>query len=565
MEEEILNIVDFSSEGIVVDCVAECDSDVIENGMLGSFDRDGRYMFNATISQELIDMPKIISSVNFIEETSTKELLSYSVLPIVGRLDFKLTISNQEAVLYLVESFVNNTTGKAMLVDRFVDAIALGEQELFDEESILSNYNFYDENDDEAKELVFDMENIIFRKMYLSVLFAQSEAFDAFDYEEETKRIIELLKNSGDFGMRILTAFAQDMEENKDIYEISSSKLYHKRVNSILHQAIAKTCTEENLEIEENRQVFAKIKNIQKESHEKQLKNIKEVIDTNKLFRLARETETHYIFEDKEKLKQDAEKFQTELLPSDELKNAQQKEIKPIAKKAISPEIDKKQKRHALAKPILKQNKVIEEKEIAQPSSKEDKIRQIVDKPKATVGKVAPAKGKSPAKKMSAKKKPAKKVAKKPAKAKSKSAKKVSKPAKAVSKKLSSGEKKDSKKKDDKGSKKDSKKDAKKEKKKEEESALQKYLRHKRIRESFIKKPETSQVGSILSGMTKFNAPPVKPASTMPKEKPSVVKQRQPAYEKTAKVEPNIKESEKGGEVDALEKSILGNIRLDFS
>jgi hypothetical protein len=94
MEEEILNIVDFSSEGIVVDCVAECDSDVIENGMLGSFDRDGRYMFNATISQELIDMPKIISSVNFIEETSTKELLSYSVLPIAGRLDFKLTISN---------------------------------------------------------------------------------------------------------------------------------------------------------------------------------------------------------------------------------------------------------------------------------------------------------------------------------------------------------------------------------------------------------------------------------------------------------------------------------------
>ena len=564
MNEEIVNIVDFSSEGIIVDCVNEQDSDVIGNGMLGTFNRDGRYLFSQAISQELIDMPKTISSVEFVEETSTKVIFAYCLLPIVGRVDFKLTISHEEAVLFLVESFVNNLTGKAMLIDRFVDAIPLGGGENLSDEIVFENYHFYNEDDDSAKEIVFDMEDILFRKMYLSSLFAQTDSLDSFDYEEESNKIIEFLKTCGLFGMEILTAFATEMEENKEIYSITSSKLYHKKVNAILHQAIVKTCTEEKLEKEQNRQIFAKIKDIQNETHEKQLKKIKESIDTNRLFKLARDTETHYIFEDKEKLKEDAKSFQTAFLPASKADKSQTKNLQPMAKAKLSSTADKKQeKRHKLEKPILKQNKIIETKQEVKVGTKEEKIRQIVDKTKVTTAKVSPAKSATASKKLSPKKKTAKKTAKKSkkvSKAKSKSAKKVKAPSKVTKKDLSS---KKNKAKDNKSKEKGAKKDKeKKEEKKKEKTVFEKFLESERRRRLFMDASQPSKVNNIITGITKFSSSSIKPAQATTAPTKSTV-ETPPALKvdtkKPVKEPPSIEVDSRKAEVDEGAFSIVGN------
>ena len=377
-------------EELIKLCQQETDRDIIAGARLGYYDEYDRYIIPQEIRQELLDMPKIITTKSF-DEQGTEILDLYSPIPLFDGIKFKLTIGEKESVLYLVEEVFEEEIKVVSVYEEMLDVIPLSIENRLPNEVIFANYHIIDGDEDDAKELVFDIENILIRKIYLTLLTRQMNEIDWLETEDTFNQIMELLKDGGDYGMEVLATFAEEMKGNQDVYEITSQKQYQKKVTNILMACIEKVSTKERLSDSQNQELYRKIKKLRNKELSKHLFTMNSKIDVNKLLEEAKQVQHNFVFKENAKNEKIREEFYTSpdiltIPQSKDKENEKDGENKAVLKsKDPSADGAKKDEKNSSKKtilPVLKQNKANknERNQTEEPKTKEDKIRAILEK-----------------------------------------------------------------------------------------------------------------------------------------------------------------------------------------
>lgn len=376
-------------EEIIKLCQNETDRDVIEGARLGYYDEFDRYIVPNEIRQELLDMPKIITGKTF-DEQGTEILDLFSPIPLFDGIKFKLTIGEKESVLYLIEEVFDEEQMVANVFEEMLDVIPLSLENRLPNEIIFANYHIIDGDEDDAKELVFDIENILIRKIYLTLLARQIRDIDGLETEETFNKIMDVLKEGGEYGLEILADFAEEMKTHQEIYNITSQKQYQKKVTGLLMASVEKVSTKARLEDPKNNETYRKIKKLRNKELSKYLFGLNNKIDVEKVVDEAKQVQENFVFKDNEKNEKIEKEFYSSkglLLNNVNVERVEEKsEAKAILKSKEAPADKKSEKEKRIAAPVLKQNKPkkIEEKQTptptTQPQTKEDKIREILEK-----------------------------------------------------------------------------------------------------------------------------------------------------------------------------------------
>ncbi|MGN0798316.1 MAG: hypothetical protein ACI4L7_01960 [Christensenellales bacterium] len=403
-------------------CKHEQNRDIIDNCRLGSYDRFGNYIIVPAIREELLSMPKIIYA-----QQKQKEKLIFdikSLIPLFGDIFFKLVVTKEEVTFFLVETVRREAGDYVEVYEEVLDNSSLAKDEEVPLSLIFRNYNIYKEDDEDYGKRMFsafDFMNILTRKIYLSLLSKELLDIGDFDDKKAFDEMIEILKNSGEYGERVLDVFAERLKDRPEIYDLSSSKKYNKAVLEILLSAIDIATTQADKDNFEIREIYFRLLGVRNRNIEQYLREANQNIDEEYITKIVKRATKHFLQDDDEE---------------------QEDKILLDFMDKISPLRSRKDKRK-LDKPILKQG--LEERKEAErlaklaleekPANKEEAIKQVLTakkdekKPTSTPAgkKLKPAK--KVAKKKSAKKKPAKKKSAKKAKAKVKAKKPVKKPA----------------------------------------------------------------------------------------------------------------------------------------
>lgn len=395
-------------------CKTEQSRDVIDNARLGSYDKYGNYVIIPDIKRELISMPKIVYSTNNTSNGTVYDLKGS--IPIFGDVFFKLTIGKNEATLSLTESVNREAGGYLEVYDESIDSLALGKDRL-PNSIIFRNYHVIDKPEDYGKKETYEYSNILTRKVYLSLLSKELRAVSNIDEHEAFENMVSTLKSGGTYGKKVLNEFVSRLKDRPAVFEISDSDHYNKAVNEILLSSLDVATTDDDKDNTETRQIYLDVINARNQNIESELQIANSRVDERYVRDLVRRASNE--FEGKQEITEEdaAEEFFEKLGDK---------------KRAAA-------RRRTLEKPMLKQGKESKEEEA---KTKEEKLKQLLDKKekdkKKTPAnkKLKAAKGKTASKKLKAgKKKTAskgkKKVAKKGAKkAKLKNKKKKVKKAK---------------------------------------------------------------------------------------------------------------------------------------
>ncbi|MBR1984127.1 MAG: hypothetical protein IKA31_00130 [Clostridia bacterium] len=395
-------------------CKTEQSRDVIDNARLGSYDKYGNYVIIPDIKRELISMPKIVYSTNNTSNGTVYDLKGS--IPIFGDVFFKLTIGKNEATLSLTESVNREAGGYLEVYDESIDSLALGKDRL-PNSIIFRNYHVIDKPEDYGKKENYEYSNILTRKVYLSLLSKELRAVSNIDEHEAFENMVSTLKSGGTYGKKVLNEFVTRLKDRPAVFEISDSDHYNKAVNEILLSSLDVATTDDDKDNVETRQIYLDVINARNQNIEGELQIANSRVDEKYVRDLVRRA-------------------------SDEFEGKQEITEEDAAEEFFEKLGDKKRaaaRRRTLEKPMLKQGKESKEEEA---KTKEEKLKQLLDKKekdkKKTPAnkKLKAAKGKTASKKLKAgKKKTAskgkKKVAKKGAKkAKLKNKKKKVKKAK---------------------------------------------------------------------------------------------------------------------------------------
>lgn len=392
-------------------CKTEQSRDVIDNARLGSYDKYGNYVIIPDIKRELISMPKLVYSTNNTSNGTVYDLKG--TIPIFGDVFFKLTIGKNEATLSLTESVNREAGGYLEVYDESIDSLALGKDRL-PNSIIFRNYHVIDKPEDYGKKENYEYSNILTRKVYLSLLSKELRAVSNIDEHEAFEKMVSTLKSGGTYGKKVLNEFVTRLKDRPAVFEISDSDHYNKAVNEILLSSLDVATTDNDKDNVETRQIYLDVINARNQNIEGELQIANSRVDEKYVRDLVRRASNE--FEGKQEFTEEdaAEEFFEKLGDK---------------KRAAA-------RRRTLEKPMLKQGKESKEEEA---KTKEEKLKQLLDKKekdkKKTPAnkKLKAAKGKTASKKLKAgKKKTASKGKKKVAK---KGAKKGAKKAKLKNKK----------------------------------------------------------------------------------------------------------------------------------
>ena len=392
-------------------CKTEQSRDVIDNARLGSYDKYGNYVIIPDIKRELISMPKLVYSTNNTANGTVYDLKG--TIPIFGDVFFKLTIGRNEATLSLTESVNREAGGYLEVYDEAIDSLALGKDRL-PNSIIFRNYHITDKPEDFGKKESYEYGNILTRKVYLSLLSKELRAVSNIDEHEAFENMVSTLKSGGTYGKKVLNEFVTRLKDRPAVFEISNSDHYNKAINEILLSSLDVATTDDDKDNTETRQIYLDVVNARNQNIEAELQIANNRVDEKYVRDLVRRASAE--FEGKQELSEEdvAEEFFEKLGDK---------------KRAAA-------RRRTLEKPMLKQGKESKEEEA---KTKEEKLKQLLDKKekdkKKTPAnkKLKAAKGKTASKKLKAgKKKTASKGKKKVAK---KGAKKGAKKAKLKNKK----------------------------------------------------------------------------------------------------------------------------------
>jgi len=402
----------------IASCKREQSRDVIDNARLGSYDKFGNYVIIPDIRRELLSLPKLIIGTRTRNGQTVYELKSN--LPIFGDVFFKLSIKNDEAVLYITETVKREAGGYQEVYDEVLDSLATGTNGL-PKSIIFRNYHITDDTDSFGKD-DYNCSNILTRKVYLSLLSKELKDVSKLDEKQAFDNMVSTLKAGGVYGKKVLNEFVTRLKDRPAIFEISNTDSYNKAVNEVLLSALDISTTQEDKEDVSTRQTYLKVLNARNENIDEDIKLAGNRIDDGYVNAIVKKATNDRVENIEENRAEVSEEF-FEQLASDK-SNA-------------------RPRRRTLDKPILKQGKESKNKQEGKeekPQTKEEKIKSILEKKekkKTPAGKKLKAsKGKAGSKKLKAKKKgpaKAKKGAKKkkPGKAKLKGKnkkKKVKKP-----------------------------------------------------------------------------------------------------------------------------------------
>jgi hypothetical protein len=317
---------DLVDPAVIANCKLEQNRDIIENARLGSYDKYGNYVFIPAIRFELINIPKFIYNVSTHKEKNTENVIKVfdlrSIIPIFGDLFFKLTLSDKEAVLYIVETVTRESGNYVEVYEEVVDAIALGKMSTLTTEDILAMYHIYenDDNNDEQRIYLYDFSNILIRKIYLSLLASELNEQMKPDEHNAFSFMIATLKEGGEYGERVLSTFVNRMKDRPEIFGVEDTQKYNRAVNEVLLSSLDIATTEADKESPVTKEIYFKVLNARNQNVENYIESAHKNIEKDYVLNVARsatkdfnekilkqntETETQSATEDQKALNKD--------------------------------------------------------------------------------------------------------------------------------------------------------------------------------------------------------------------------------------------------------------------
>lgn len=433
-------------------CRHEQNRDIIDNLRLGSYDRFGNYIIVPAIREELLTIPKIVYVKQVRKEKTIYDMKS--MIPLFGDIFFKLVATKEEVTLFLVETVRREAGDYVEVYEEVLDNFSMTEDDYVPLSVIFRNYNIYDEDDgDYGKKIfsAFDFMNILTRKIYLSLLSKELSEIAEFDDKKAFEEMMIILKNSGEYGERVLEVFENRVKDRPEIYDLATSKEYNKAVLEILLSAIDIATTQADKENFETREVYFKLLGVRNRNIETYLAQANENVDEQYVSNIVTRATKHFL-QDEESEDEVLLDFMDKISPTKK-RTEKRKLDAPILKQGLEERKEAERlatlvatagdKKEEVIKQILNAKKD-EKKKTATPAKKKLKPAKKVAKKSAKKG----GKGKSKSKPKAKVK--AKKAVKKPQDAKKASAKtgKKLKPAKKSAKKSASKGKDKKKKKD---------------------------------------------------------------------------------------------------------------------
>lgn len=439
-------------------CRHEQNRDIIDNLRLGSYDRFGNYIIVPAIREELLTIPKIVYVKQVQKDKTIYDMKS--MIPLFGDIFFKLVSSKEEVTLYLVETVRREAGDYVEVYEEVLDNFSMTEDDYVPLSVIFRNYNIYDEDDgDYGKKMfsAFDFMNILTRKIYLSLLSRELLEIAEFDDKQAFEEMIAILKDSGEYGERVLEVFENRVKDRPEIYDLATSKEYNKAVLEILLSAVDIATTQADKENYETREVYFKLLGVRNKNMDKYLAQANEKIDEQYVSNIVTRATKHFLQDEDEKQDEVLLDFMDKISPTKK-RTEKRKLDAPILKQGLEERKEAERLAAAVAVTSTKEEaikqiltaKKDEKKKPATPANKKLKPAKKAAKKSAKKGGKAKAKGKAKSKPKAKVK--AKKAVKKPQDAKKAAAKtgKKLKPAKKAAKK-SDDKKKDKKKKKDYG------------------------------------------------------------------------------------------------------------------
>ena len=276
-EEEFIylrkNGENLSDPDIIENCKLEQNRDIIENARLGSYDKYGNYIFMPQIRFELINIPKFIYHIS--KQDNTKIFDLKTIIPIFGELFFKLTVSDKEIVLYLVETVSRESGGYMEVYEEVVDAIAIGNMSKYLLEDIFSMYHIYENDEDEDKKtfFIFDYINLLTRKIYLTLLSKELNEEMQNDEHDIFNSMISILKDGEEYGKKVLSEFMVRLKDRPEIFEMESTQKYNKAVNEVLLSALDIVTTQEDKEKPKSKEIYLNVLNARNKNVSRYIEN----------------------------------------------------------------------------------------------------------------------------------------------------------------------------------------------------------------------------------------------------------------------------------------------------
>lgn len=338
-------------------CKTEQSRDVIDNARLGSYDKYGNYVIIPDIKRELISMPKLVYSTDSVNGSTVYNLKG--TIPIFGDVFFKLTLGKSEAKLTVTESVNREAGGYLEVYDEVLDSLPMGNGGL-PSAIIFRNYHIIEKPEDWGKRENFSCDNILTRKVYLNLLSKELRKTSTFDEHSAFEKMISTLKTSGEYGKRVLNEFVGRLKDRPAIFEIEQTDHYDKALNEVLLSSVDIATTEADKENLDTRQTYITVLNARNENIDEELRRANSRVDESYVMSIVKKAA-------------DAFDNQQETVSEEEL--ADEFFSKLAGQKTSN------YKRYSLEKPILKQGKESEEEAAANKAkSKEDKIKDILEK-----------------------------------------------------------------------------------------------------------------------------------------------------------------------------------------
>ena len=463
---------DLYDSASIQSCKKEQNRDIIDNSRLGSYDKFGNYIIIPEIKYELINMPKLVVKTKIKPEYELFELISG--IPLFNNLYFKLIITQKDVTLFLVENVSREAGEYVEVYEEIIDNFPINKNEISTSVILKSYHIFIDEDDyKEFKRHNSDVINILTRKVYLTLLSREINKKTIYDEKFAFNYMIDLLKESGEYGQRILNDFSTRINDRQKIFDISNPNEYYKAVNEVLLSSIDFVTTKEDKQNPKTYEIYRNLMDARNVNIDKYINESSKDIDREFVSKVV----TKAIDKDYEKDKSIKEEEQEDVIL----------EFNDILSKKSNKKVAKK-----LEKPILKQslNKQKSEEDKSKEQDKDKKQDDAQAKKDGEVKKVTPAKVSVNSNK--------KTVVKKKASSKSQTNKSSNKSAK------NDGKKKDEKKekKEDKKEKKDDKKkDDKKDKKEEKEDKKKKKINGNKTKEENALNEEKLSLGELIKFM----------------------------------------------------------------
>ncbi len=403
-------------------CKDEQNRDIIENTRLGSYDKYGNYIIIPEIVDELLSIPKLIYNSRVEDRDKVYDLKSE--IPIFNEIYFKLKISKVEAVLYLVETVQREAGEYVEVFEEPLDALSLLEEHI-PESIIFRTYNIFKDEDDYGRQFeeFFNFENILLRKVYLTLLSDKLQDKTKTEEKEYFKTMLNILQNGGEYGKKVINEFMKRIKDRKEIFETQDENEYNRATSEILLSAMEMVTTEKDLQDENNKKIYFEVLNVRSKNIESHIKNAQKEIDEKFIRETVNNATRAHLEKNEEKQQEVKLKFEDKL--SKKAPPKQAKEKKTIEKPLMKQLTAQKQKEQIASAVVMKEILGDETK------TKEQKIEALVEKKQEIKKQQAPVKKVTPSKaqKKTASKSPAKKSTK-PTKSVSKPASKLaSKPA----------------------------------------------------------------------------------------------------------------------------------------